>query len=38
LLLYGVTIVGVGMEMFEKILVPLDGAALAQAILPYRFW
>ena len=23
------------MEMFEKILVPLDGSALAQAILPY---
>jgi nucleotide-binding universal stress UspA family protein len=35
LLLYSITILGVAMEMFEKILVPLDGSPLAQAILPY---
>jgi nucleotide-binding universal stress UspA family protein len=35
LLLYSITILGAGIEMFEKILVPLDGSPLAQAVLPY---
>jgi nucleotide-binding universal stress UspA family protein len=35
LLLYSITIWRAGIEMFEKILVPLDGSPLAQAVLPY---
>jgi nucleotide-binding universal stress UspA family protein len=35
LLLYSISISAADTEMFEKILVPLDGSPLAQAILPY---